>query len=165
MAMDRRPEPAGHRPRPTGWQRTVARLPLRLYRAGLGPVFGKRLLLLHHTGRKSGLDRSVVLEVVTYDPAGGSWTIVSGFGPKADWYQNLRHRPRTVIQVGNRRHTVTARFLTPEEGGAIMVRYAPRHPRLARRLCAYMGFPVDGSEAAYRRVGESIPFVRLEAVA
>ncbi|WP_037855116.1 nitroreductase family deazaflavin-dependent oxidoreductase [Streptomyces sp. NRRL S-340] len=162
--MGERPEPVRHRPPPTGWQRAVARLPLRLYRAGLGPLSGQRMLLLHHTGRTSGLDRTVVLEVVTRDPAGGSWTIVSGFGPEADWYQNLRRRPETWIQVGNRRHRVTARFLPPQEGGDLMVRYAPRHPRLARRLCAFMGFRVDGSEAGYRRVGESIPFVRLEAV-
>ncbi|MFI1538328.1 nitroreductase family deazaflavin-dependent oxidoreductase [Streptomyces anandii] len=152
-----------YRARPRGWRRAVARLPLRLYRVGLGPLFGNRLLLLHHTGRTSGLDRSVVLEVVTRDPAGASWTIASGFGPRADWYLNLRRRPETVIQVGNRRHRVTAHFLTPGEGGEIMARYAPRHPRVARRLCAFMGFTVDGSEAGYRRVGESIPFVRLEA--
>lgn len=42
-----------------------------------------------------------------------------------------------------------------------MVRYAPRHPRVARRLCAYLGFTVDGSAEGYRAVGESIPFVRL----
>lgn len=29
------------------------------------------------------------------------------------------------------------------------------------RLCAYMGFTVDGGAEDYRRVGESIPFVRL----
>jgi hypothetical protein len=44
-----------------------------------------------------------------------------------------------------------------------MARYAPRHPRLARRLCAYMGFQVDSSESPYRKAGESIPFVRLDA--
>ncbi|MFE2508237.1 nitroreductase family deazaflavin-dependent oxidoreductase [Streptomyces naganishii] len=160
--MAQGPVRSEHRPRPSGWRRTVARLPLKLYRVGLGPLFGNRLLLLHHTGRTSGLDRSVMLEVVTRDAARGSWTVVSGFGPRADWYLNLRRRPDTVIQVGNRRHRVTARFLTPAEGGDIMARYAPRHPRLARRLCALMGFTVDGSEAGYRKVGESIPFVRLE---
>lgn len=44
-----------------------------------------------------------------------------------------------------------------------MARYAPAHPRTARRLCAFMGFDVDGSADSYRRAGRRIPFVRLEA--
>jgi deazaflavin-dependent oxidoreductase (nitroreductase family) len=153
-----------HRPqRPTGWRRLIARSPLLLFRAGLGWVFGGRLLLLHHTGRLTGLDRRVVLEVVAHGPDGDSWIIASGFGPGADWYRNLRARPKTVVQVGTRHHAVTAHFLTPEEGAGIMARYAPRHPRLARRLCAYMGVPVDGGEASFREAGRAIPFVRLDA--
>ncbi|MFJ9470854.1 nitroreductase family deazaflavin-dependent oxidoreductase [Streptomyces caniferus] len=156
---------AGRPQLPTGWRRLLARLPIRLYRAGLGPLFGKRLLLLHHTGRVTGLRRSVVLEVIAYERTGDtlSWTIASGFGPAAAWYQNLRRAPRTTIQFGSRRYSTTAHFLPPEDGAALMARYAPRHPRLARRLCAFMGFEVDGSEAAFRRAGRSIPFVRLEA--
>ncbi|MEU8995406.1 nitroreductase family deazaflavin-dependent oxidoreductase [Streptomyces caniferus] len=151
-------------PLPTGWRRFVARLPIRLYRAGLGPLLGKRVLLLHHTGRLTGLRRQVVLEVVAREQDGDrlSWTIASGFGPAAAWYQNLRHFPRTTIQCGNRRYAATAHFLSPDDGGAIMARYAPEHPRLARRLCSFMGFEVDGSEAAYRQAGRRIPFVRLE---
>ncbi|MFI0904471.1 nitroreductase family deazaflavin-dependent oxidoreductase [Streptomyces sioyaensis] len=152
-------------PLPTGWRRFVARLPIRLYRAGLGPLLGKRLLLLHHTGRLTGLRRQVVLEVVAHERDGDrlSWTVASGFGPASAWYQNLRHSPKTTVQCGNRRYTATASFLSPEDGGAIMARYAPEHPRLARRLCSFMGFEVDGSEGAYREAGRRIPFVRLDA--
>ncbi|MGX1849880.1 nitroreductase family deazaflavin-dependent oxidoreductase [Streptomyces sp. NBC_01456] len=150
---------------PTGWRRVLVRLPIRLYRAGLGPLFGKRLLLLHHTGRRTGLRRSVVLEVIAYERDGDrlSWTVASGFGPAAAWYQNLRHTPRGTIRFGTHHYTTTAHFLPPEDGAALMARYAPRHPRLARRLCAFMGFDVDGSEAAFRTAGRSIPFVRLES--
>lgn len=139
------------------------RLPVMLFRAGLGPLFGKRLLLLHHTGRVSGLDHMTPLEVVAYDPTGASWTVASGFGPQADWYQNLRHRPKTVIQVGNHYNAVTARFLCPDEGAEVMADYARRHPRTARRLCAFMGFPPKGTEASFREAGRAIPFVRLDA--
>ncbi|MER5214388.1 nitroreductase family deazaflavin-dependent oxidoreductase [Streptomyces sp. NPDC002838] len=155
---------APHRPQlPTGWRRLALRLPILLFRAGLGPLFGKRLLLLHHIGRVSRLDRMVVLEVVSYDPAAGSWTVASGFGAEADWYQNLREQPKTLIQFGNRPHAVTAHFLPAEEGAEIMAGYARRHPRTARRLCAFMSLPVDGGEASYREAGRAIPFVRLDA--
>ncbi|MGC9540727.1 nitroreductase family deazaflavin-dependent oxidoreductase [Streptomyces sp. UG1] len=156
QSTPRRPQP------PTGWRRLAFRLPIRLYHAGLGPLLGKRFLLLHHTGRKSGRERQGVLEVVSYDRDTDTWTVASGFGPKSDWYQNLRHRPQAVIQFGRRRFSVTAHFLSPEEGADVMADYARRHPRAARRLASLMGFSVDGSEAAYRRIGEATPFVRLE---
>ncbi|MGQ4717042.1 nitroreductase family deazaflavin-dependent oxidoreductase [Streptomyces anulatus] len=150
-------------PLPRGWRRRLARLPIAFYGVGLGPVFGRRLLLLHHTGRNSGLDRRVALEVVAHDRAEGTWILASGFGPEAAWYRNLRASPKTTIQVGNRHYAVTAHFPSAEEGGEIMARYAPAHPRTARRLCAFMGFDVDGGADSYRRAGRRIPFVRLEA--
>ncbi|MGW1044112.1 nitroreductase family deazaflavin-dependent oxidoreductase [Streptomyces sp. NPDC002547] len=148
---------------PAGWRRLAARLPIPLYRCGLGWIFGKRLLLLHHTGRVTGLQRRAVLEVVEHDPVGGSWTVASGFGPTAAWYRNLRADPKTLIEVGSRRHAVTARFIPPDEGAVIMARYARRRPRTARRLCAFMGFVLDGTDAGYREVGRVVPFVLLEA--
>ncbi|MFV0133646.1 nitroreductase family deazaflavin-dependent oxidoreductase [Streptomyces sp. HMX87] len=159
-----RTDTTSRRPRiPTGLRRLVARLPILLFRAGLGPLLGKRLLLLHHTGRVSGLDRRVVLEVVAHDPDTPSWTVASGFGPEADWYRNLRRQPKTVIQFGNRHHAVTAHFLSPDEGASIMADYARRHPGTARRLCSFMGFDVDDGEASFREAGRSIPFVGLDA--
>ncbi|MFI7104320.1 nitroreductase family deazaflavin-dependent oxidoreductase [Streptomyces sp. NPDC050161] len=147
--------------RPTGLRRLAFRLPIHFYRAGLGGVFGQRLLCLHHIGRTSGLARQVVLEVVAHDREARTWTLASGFGPASQWYRNLRAQPHVTIQVGRRRHAVTAHFLTPDEGGEVMARYAPRHPKAAKRLSAFMGFDADGSVADYRRVGRDIPFVRL----
>ncbi|WP_327295292.1 nitroreductase family deazaflavin-dependent oxidoreductase [Streptomyces sp. NBC_01197] len=153
-----------HRPRrPTGWRRTLARLPVGLYRMGLGPLFGRRMLLLIHTGRVSGQQRRAVIEVVAHDPEQRTWTVASGFGPQAHWYRNLRHAPQATIQTGRRFHAVDARFLSPEEGGRIMAAYAPKHPRAARILCRYMGLPSDGNPQSFQRAGELIPFVRLEA--
>ncbi|MFJ6689059.1 nitroreductase family deazaflavin-dependent oxidoreductase [Streptomyces sp. NPDC091294] len=153
----------GRPPLPAGWRRRIARAPILLFRVGLGPLFGRRVLLLHHTGRVSGLDRRVALEVVAYEPDAPAWTVASGFGPRADWYRNLREQPKTVLQFGNRHHAVTARFLAPEEGAALMEEYGARHPRTARRLCAFMRLPADGSATALRRAGRAIPFVRLES--
>ncbi|MFE9696217.1 nitroreductase family deazaflavin-dependent oxidoreductase [Streptomyces sp. NPDC006270] len=154
----------GRPPLPRGWRRRLARLPIAFFRVGLGPVFGRRLLLLHHTGRNSGLDRRVALEVVAHDAREGTWTLASGFGPKAAWYRNLRAAPKTTIQVGTRHYAVTAHFPNADEGAEIMARYARTRPRTARRLCSFMGFDVaDGSADSYRRAGRRIPFVRLDA--
>ncbi|MFG3165100.1 nitroreductase family deazaflavin-dependent oxidoreductase [Streptomyces sp. NPDC048232] len=147
---------------PTGWRRMAARAPILLFRAGLGPLLGRRLLLLHHVGRVSGSDRRVVLEVVAYEAPSRCWTVASGFGPRSDWYRNLRAQPKTVVQFGNRHHAVTARFLTSDDGADVMTDYGRRHPRTARRLCAYLGLPADGTESALREAGRGIPFVRLD---
>lgn len=158
------PQPGPQRPPlPTGLRRAAARLPVHMFRAGLGPLFRGRLLLLVHTGRTSGLSRRTVIEVVESATADGrrSWTVASGFGPGADWYRNLLRTPHATVQAGRGFHAVTAQFLPAREGGELMARYAPRHPRTARRLCAFMGFTVDGGAEDYRRVGESTPFVRL----
>ncbi|MFF0400096.1 nitroreductase family deazaflavin-dependent oxidoreductase [Streptomyces sp. NPDC005248] len=147
---------------PVGWRRRAARLPIPLFRMGLGPVFGKQLLLLHHTGRTTGLDRRVVLEVVAHDPAAGSWTVASGFGPRSDWYRNLRAEPQTLIQFGNQHHTVTAHFLTRDDSAEIMARYGRQRPRTARRLRAFFDLAANGSDAAFRAAGSAIPVVRLD---
>jgi deazaflavin-dependent oxidoreductase (nitroreductase family) len=145
--------------RPKGMGRALARLPILLYRMHLGGLMGDRFLLLHHVGRKSGKQRQVVLEVVEHTDDG--YVVCSGFGQKADWYRNVRAHPDVAIQVGRRRLDVTARPLDPAEGGEIMARYAPRHPKAAARLVRLMGFSVDGTADDYRRVGRELPFLRL----
>lgn len=148
---------------PTGWRRAAVRLPVHMFRAGLGPLFLGRLLLLVHTGRASGQPRRTAVEVVESATVGGrrSWTVASGSGPAADWYRDLQQTPQATVQVGRRFHAVTAADLPAGEGGELMARYAPRRPRIARRLRAYPGLTVDGSEADHRTVGEAITFVRL----
>ena len=44
--------------------RWLVRAPINLYRVGLGFLFGTRLLMLEHVGRRTGARRYVVLEVV-----------------------------------------------------------------------------------------------------
>jgi deazaflavin-dependent oxidoreductase (nitroreductase family) len=119
------------------------------------------MLLLTHTGRISGRPRQVVVEVVARDAANGSWTVASGYGPRAQWYRNLRHTPVATIRTGRHRHRVKASFLAPEEGAEVMAEYAPRNPRAARLLCRYLGLPCDGTPDGYRAAGRRIPFVRL----
>ncbi|MFD7426903.1 nitroreductase family deazaflavin-dependent oxidoreductase [Streptomyces sp. NPDC059818] len=162
------PDPRPPSP-PTGWRRAAVRLPVHMFRAGLGPLFRGRLLLLVHTGRDSGQPRRTAVEVVESATVDGrrSWTVASGSGPAADWYRDLQQTPQATVQVGRRFHAVTAADLPAGEGGELMARYAPRHPRIARRLRAYpgftgfTGFTVDGSEADHPTLGEAIAFVRL----
>lgn len=155
MEIIERPAP------PTGLRRRLWRSPIRLYRMGLGPLLGRRVMLLTHTGRVSGLPRQVVIEVVQKD--GDGYVAASGFGPRADWYRNVMATPEVTLQIAGKKVQATAAPIPTAEGAEIMARYAPRHPTAARQLCKLMGFAVDGSVDDYREVGRHIPFVRFTA--
>lgn len=51
--------------------------------------------------------------------------------------------------------------LSADDGARIMGKYARQHPDLAKRLCAVMGYAVDGSSADFAAVGRRTPFVEL----
>ncbi|WP_049562850.1 nitroreductase family deazaflavin-dependent oxidoreductase [Nonomuraea sp. SBT364] len=145
---------------PAGLGRLLFRLPIHLYRIGLGWLFGRRLVLINHVGRVTGKTRQVVVEVVESGPAGV--VAASGFGTGAAWYRNVLHQPQVTIQIGTRTIPVTAVPLPPGEGADVFARYASRHRWAARVLLPrLMGFQVDGSEADFRAAGERIPFVRF----
>lgn len=108
--------------------RWLVRAPIVLYRARLGFVFGSRLLMLEHTGRKTGARRHVVLEVAAR-PHPGTYVVVSGFGTRAQWWRNIRADPRVRVYLGSRRPAVaTARPLTGEEVRATLSAYQTEHP-------------------------------------
>ena len=62
--------------------RWIVRAPVWLCRAQLGFAFGSRLLILEHTGRKTGIRRYVVLEAAGH-PDPGTYRVAAGFGDRA----------------------------------------------------------------------------------
>lgn len=147
---------------PTGWRKLAFKAPIVLYHAGVGCVFGHRLLLLRHRGRVSGKWRDVVLEVVEHDGNSDSFVVASGWGDKASWYRNILETPEAMVKVGRRTLTVTALPLTKDEGAEIFVRYAQLRPGVATRvLPRVLGYEVDGSQTDFYAVGLRMPFVRL----
>ena len=162
--------PNGHAPAATGHEQRkpgpfltfLFRVPLVLYRLGLGWLLGGRFLLLQHTGRKSGLQRQTVLEVAGHDRETDTYYIASGFGRGSQWFKNVQANPEVTIQVGARRIDATADVLDPQASGQKMVEYARQHPIAARELAGVLGFEVDGTEQRYREIArEFLPFVAL----
>lgn len=113
--------------------RPLMRAPIWLYRARLGALLGRRLLMLEHIGRTSGARRYVVLEVVDHHaPDGGpeSYVVASGFGERAQWFRNIRANPRVRVYAGSRAPApATARVLDRAEADRTMAAYANRHRR------------------------------------
>ena len=149
---------------PRGVFRLAFRLPIGLYRLGLGWLMGTRFVLLTHTGRRSGLPRQTVLEVVRYDKASGACIIASGWGLKSDWFQNISANPKIIFQVRNKRSPGIAERLSPDAGGEELLDYAHRYPMAFRELVHFMGYQLDGTEEDIRAAGRMLPMFVLKPV-
>ena len=139
--------------------RWIVRAPVWLYRARLGFMFGSRLLMLEHTGRKSGVRRYVVLEAVDH-PGPHTYIVAAGFGDRAQWLRNVRASPRVRVYTGYHRPVpAIARPLTSEETAAALTAYARRHPRAWAALKpvfeATLGARIDSD-------GTSLPMIALD---
>ena len=152
-------------PRRGVW-RWLARAPLLLYRLGLGGLLGSRFVRLTHYGRKSGRRYHTVVEVAHRDPDTGTVFVVAGFGPRSDWYRNLQVRPETDLTLGRRTYPVRARFLSPDEGAAVLRTYIRQHPVAARNLGRMLlGRPLtpdDLDAATLRAFAAAHPVVAFE---
>ena len=80
------------------------------------PFAGLPLVLLHHTGAKSGLER---VNPLAYQRLGDdSFAIFASKGgatTNPDWFHNLMANPSASIEIGRERYDVTARVATDEE--------------------------------------------------
>ena len=83
---------------------------------------GATLLLLHHTGAKSGTER---VNPLAYQQVGDSLAIFGSAagGPRhPDWYYNLVAHPDTTVEVGTGTINVRARVADPDERATIYAR-------------------------------------------
>ena len=78
------------------WRRFVFRLPLYLWRLGLGRFLPVHFFVLTTTGRKSGLPRHTMLE---HARIGDAFFIGSGWGKRSDWVRNLEVDPLATVQT------------------------------------------------------------------
>jgi deazaflavin-dependent oxidoreductase (nitroreductase family) len=150
---------------PKGLFRWLLRVPIYIYRAGLGFVFGHRFLMMTHHGRKTGRRRYVVVEVVDRDRAHNRYYIASGFGEKSDWLRNIQHDRRVEVRVAFQRFQGNARRLSPDEAVTVLRTYAQAHPRALRNLASFL-LDRDTAQAADlpERLSEVVPIVELSPV-
>ncbi len=142
--------------------RLLARAPILLYRAGFGSLLGRRLTMLEHRGRTSGLPRYVVLEVLERDDEG--LVIVSGYGGRAQWYRNILADPRVRIWSGRLRDvSARAARIPAEEVPGRLEEYRRRHPRAAAALARALDIPELGSaDPLPVDLATRLPLVRVQ---
>jgi deazaflavin-dependent oxidoreductase (nitroreductase family) len=138
--------PAVRRPGPVrAW---FIDFPVHLFRAHLGWLFGGRLVVLVHRGRRSGEVRRTVLEVIRKDPSTGERLVLSGRGVRSDWFRNIDASPALELWVGRHRFRVEQRILEGDEQAVEFRRYVDMHPRLAVKVMGELGAPGDPEAAA-----------------
>ncbi len=146
---------------PRGMARKLYRLPIRLFSLHLGWLLMGHFLLLGHIGRKSGLPRQTVLEVLLHDRAKDVYYVMAGWGERSDWVKNIEKTPQVKISVGRRHVLALARRLPPEEAESKVIAFASQHPHLIRSLPRLLGYRTDGTEEDLRdlaRLGIVVAF-------
>ncbi len=147
---------------PRGFSRVLWRIPILLYRIGLGGLLGKRFLLLNHKGRKTGAPRQAVIEIVKFDSEKQRYYSVSGFGPGSDWYQNLLAQPDVAIQVGSQKLNVHAVQVPVLQAQDVLIDYNRRYPGALKELSRILGYQIDESEADVRFLASIVPMICFE---
>ncbi len=148
---------------PTGVLRALLGLPVHLYHAHLGVLLGHRFLLLVHTGRKTGLHRETVLEVVRYDPVTRESVVAAGWGRRTGWLHNVEAGLAHEVRLGRQRFAPAWRILPPDEAERIFADYERRNrliaPIIRAVLSRLLGWRYDGTSAARRRAVEQLSLV------
>jgi len=105
------------------------------FRANEGRVSGSfesmPLLLLHHTGAKSGASR---INPLAYQSDDGRYVVFASKGGAPEnpaWYHNLKAHPNATVEVGTDTIEVTASEATGDERERLYRTQAERIPQFA----------------------------------
>jgi deazaflavin-dependent oxidoreductase (nitroreductase family) len=130
--------------RPPAFMIPILKLPLLLYRTGLGWLLGHRFMLLTHIGRRSGKVRQTVLAVLHFDPKTRETMAISAWSA-SDWYKNILASPALQVETGFTRYAPVHRSLSTEEIATLFEDYRHSHPIFSRIVCRIPGWKWDAS--------------------
>jgi deazaflavin-dependent oxidoreductase (nitroreductase family) len=92
---------------------------------------GQPMLLLHHSGAKTGTER---VNPLVYQQVGDSYAIFGSAGGQPrdpQWYRNLRAHPDVTVEIGGTTAHVRARAADPAERASIWATQKERMPHFA----------------------------------
>ena len=151
-------------PYPRGFFRWMLHIPVVFYRLGLGDFMNAaHIMILGTRGRKSGLSRHTAIE---YRRHGSKIYVVSGWGERPHWLQNLKAAPDVLIQQGRRRFGARAEVVTnPGEALRVLHLFRRRAPFVYDPLIARLSERESIDERSLPEVTEKITIVRLDPTA
>ncbi len=146
----------------TFWQKmkTIQGVHKRLYDSGKGWIIGRLILLLGHTGRKSGKRYVTPLQ---YEKIDGAYVVGAGRGYQADWVRNIQADPRVHVQVGRIQFDCQAEPVCEPERAADFLEYRlKRHPLMLGLIMKFAHkLPMHPSRAQLVELASSTPMVIL----
>ena len=139
------------------------RAPVYLYRWHFGRLFGHRFILLTSLGRRTGLRRQTVLEVLEYRKGGPEVVVMCGFGRDSDWVRNIEARPYEEVTIGSQHFFASHRFLGVEEATSVIAGYENRNrfmaPIIRLVLSRLLGWRYRGGASERRRLVQQLPLI------
>jgi deazaflavin-dependent oxidoreductase (nitroreductase family) len=103
----------------------------------------KSMIILHHTGRRSGQPRTTGLQRVYQDSDSGRYYVAAAYGPTSDWWRNIVANPQVTIEADGRLIEAVAAPVGPEEAAIIMEAAIEENPRLRDRAFKHAGVVVS----------------------
>jgi hypothetical protein len=85
--------------------------------------------------------------------------VLSAYGERADWYQNIMTHPAVEIWTAGTRYAPQYRLLDTTERLAALRIYQRRYRRAFQTVMRWLGYPYDGTEASLHAVAESVVMV------
>jgi deazaflavin-dependent oxidoreductase (nitroreductase family) len=133
--------------------RLLKQPPPLIYALGLGPVYGRLVLLLTTTGRKSGTPRVTPLQ---YEEIDGDFYIAAARGQNADWFRNLTANPQVQVRVKSRRfHGRAAPVADPAHIADFLAVRFTRHPRMMGMIFRAQGLPARPNRAQLEKYAQN----------
>lgn len=96
-----------------------------------GPFAGSEILLLHHTGARTGTERVSPLAYLRVGESFAVFASKAGAPQNPAWYHNLLAHPEVAVEVGTETIKVRARLAAPGERDVIWERQKERAPNFA----------------------------------
>jgi deazaflavin-dependent oxidoreductase (nitroreductase family) len=97
-----------------------------------GSLAGTTMILIHHVGAKSGLER--VSPLGCFPLGNRRFAIVASNGGSPthpDWYYNLKANPRIKVEIGSQKFTALAEELDDTARAQLWPKLVAEHPHVA----------------------------------
>jgi deazaflavin-dependent oxidoreductase (nitroreductase family) len=148
-------------PYPGGIFRYLLRLPIWVYRLGLGGFIRfMHIMVLTTRGRSSGLPRHTAIEYRTH---GSKTYVVSAWGTRPHWYQNLLANPIVSLRQGQRSINARARVVDdPNEALRALYLFRKTAPAYYDSLLARLSSKEAVNGKTLPNVSHEFTIVRLD---
>jgi deazaflavin-dependent oxidoreductase (nitroreductase family) len=153
--------PAPDEQHPLAFMLPFMKMPLILYRLGLGWMLGKRFMLLTHKGRRSGKVYRTVLAVLRFDEKTREILAVSPWSA-SHWYRNIQATPALEVETGGVRYAPKQRGLSPEEIAAAFIAFRNQYPVFSRVIARIPGWKIDSTYTEFLALARTLRGVSFQ---